>query len=190
VIARSVREYPALLRFRCALAHLYAEIGRERDARPVFDGLLARDLAHEHLDAEWLFSIALLADPCAQLGDGAAAEKLYALLLPYGQLYAMAPVETIFGTVARCLGVLATTLGRPDDAERHFEAALDIERRMRARPWLAHAQHSYGAMLLERGEAKRGSALLGEAAAIYGELGMDSWAARVAALSEPARTAR
>ena len=34
LIERSVHEYPALRRFQCALAHLYAELGRERGARP------------------------------------------------------------------------------------------------------------------------------------------------------------
>jgi tetratricopeptide (TPR) repeat protein len=185
VIARSVREYPALLRFRCALVHLYAEIGREREARAELDGLLARDLAHEHLDAEWLFSIVLLADPCAQLGDRAGAEKLHTLLAPYEHLYAMAPVEVSFGAAARALGVLAALLDRPDDSERHFEVAIAVERRMRARPWLAHVQHDYGAMLLARGGAdddERAAALLDDALRTYEELGMESWGARVQAV--------
>jgi DNA-binding SARP family transcriptional activator len=189
VIARSVREYPALIRFRCALAHLYAELGREGDARRVLDDMLSRDLAHEHLDAEWLFSMALLADPCVQLGERAGAEKLYALLLPYEGLYAMAPVETVFGSMARGLGVLAATLDRPDAAARHFEVALEVERRMRARPWVAHAQHDYGAMLLDQGDVARAEPLLDEAAVTYRELGMESWAERVRALTQPTPTA-
>ena len=59
-IRRSVHEYPALLRFQCALTHLYGELGREDDARAAFDDLLSRDLAHEYVDAEWLFSLSLL----------------------------------------------------------------------------------------------------------------------------------
>src|SRR5205807_7463710 len=62
-IGRSVHEYPALLRFRCALAHLFAEVGREREARATVDELLSRDLADDHVDAEWLFGVVLLADP-------------------------------------------------------------------------------------------------------------------------------
>ena len=72
-IRRSVREFPALLRFQCALAHLYAELGRAEDARAALDQLVARDLAREHLDAEWLFSISLLASPCALVEDAGAA---------------------------------------------------------------------------------------------------------------------
>jgi DNA-binding SARP family transcriptional activator len=42
-IRRSIHEYPALLRFRCALTHLYGELGREEEARAAFDTLLSQD---------------------------------------------------------------------------------------------------------------------------------------------------
>jgi hypothetical protein len=142
-----------LRRAQGRLAHLYGELGRERDARAVFDSLMSRDLAREHLDAERLFSISLLPDPCASLRDEDAAATLYSLLLPYERLHVQAPVEAIFGSLARGLGILATTLRRFDDAERHFDAALETERKMRARPWLARVQHDHGAMLVARGNA-------------------------------------
>ena len=184
-IRRSVHEYPALLRFRCALAHLYAELGLERETRTALDDLLARDLANEHVDAEWLFGMMLLPDPCASLADRHGAAKLYEVLAPYGDRYAEAPVEASFGSVARGLGVLAGTLEQYDDAERHFAAALEIERRMRARPWLAHVQHDLAAMLVARGrdeDRSRAADLLGEAGATYRELGMESWVRRAAAV--------
>jgi tetratricopeptide (TPR) repeat protein len=187
---RSVHEFPVLLRFRCALAHTYAELGRERECRETFDAVMARDLRNEYVDAEWLVSMSLLADPCALLGDDQAAELLYALLAPYDRLYAHAPVEVSFGSMARVSGVLAKVIGRFDDAARHFESAMEVERRMRARPWLAHAQHEYGSMLLDQGDGDRAAALLDDALATYRELGMDSWAGRVQALTEPARTSR
>jgi tetratricopeptide (TPR) repeat protein len=180
-IRRSVHEYPALLRFRCALAHLYGEFGREQDCRTAFDELLSRDLAREHVDAEWLFSMSLLCDPCAFLADRDAAAKLHSLLLPYERLYAHAPVEAVFGSLARGLGVLATTLGRFDDAERHFDVAIDAERRMGARPWLAHAHHGQSTMLLARGDAgdrQRAQALLVDVGRAYRDLGMQTWASR------------
>jgi tetratricopeptide (TPR) repeat protein len=182
-IRRSVHEYPALLRFRCALAHLYAETGNERGLRAVLDDLLARDLAREHRDAEWTFSIALLADPCAVAGDTDAAARLYTLLLPCERLYAQAPVEAVFGAAARGLGVLAAVLERWDDAERHFEVAMEIERDMRARPWLAHVQHDLARMLRARGSAgdgERADELVQEAAGTFRELGMETWAERAA----------
>ncbi|MEA2457166.1 MAG: hypothetical protein QOC95_138, partial [Thermoleophilaceae bacterium] len=167
--------------FHCALAHLYGELGREPEARAALGALLSRDLSREHVDAEWLFSMSLLPDPCAFLGDTGAAETLYSLLLPYEHLYAQAPVEASFGAVARGLGVLATTLGRFDSAARHFDVAIETERRMRAWPWVAHARHDLATMLLSRGgpgDAEHARALLDEARATYRELGMTAWVAR------------
>ena len=149
-IRRGVHEYPALVRFRCAAAHLASELGREADARAALDSVLSHDLragvprrgmAPRHVDA------------CRRLRisrDGSAAEQLYELLLPYDGKYAEAPMEAAFGSVARALGVLARTLARLDDAERHFDDALDTELAMHARPWVAHAQHDYAATLLAR----------------------------------------
>jgi eukaryotic-like serine/threonine-protein kinase len=185
-IRRSVHEYPALVRFRCALAHLYGELRREQDCRAAFDDLLSHDLAREHVDAEWLFSISLLPEPCAFLGDRDAAAKLYSLLLPYEHLYAQAPVEAVFGSLARGLGVLATTLGRLEDAGRHLDVAIETERQMGALPWLAHAQHEQSTMLLALGDARdrqRAQALLVGVAGAYHDLGMETWASRATALA-------
>jgi tetratricopeptide (TPR) repeat protein len=167
-----------VLRFAAAQAHLHAELGNSRSAHRELDALIARDLAHVHVDAEWLFTIAMLPDVCRFLNDEGAAATLYSLLLPHGGTYAQAPVEASFGSTARALGVLATVLGQFDAAEGHFESALEIERRMRARPWLAHVQHDYGAMLAARGERERAEALLAKAVAGYEALGMTTWAAR------------
>jgi DNA-binding SARP family transcriptional activator/tetratricopeptide (TPR) repeat protein len=182
-IRRSVHEYPALVRFRCALAHLDAELGGEEEARAIIDDLLARDLEVEYRDHEWAFSMALLANPCASVADERAAARLYSLLLPFAHVYAMAPVEGVFGAVARGLGVLATALGRYDDAERHLLAAIDLERRMGGRPWLAHGQHDLAAMLLARGDPDRARPHLDDALNAYQELGMETWAARASALA-------
>src|SRR4051812_23919545 len=145
LIERSVHEYPTLLRFRCALAHLYAELGKLSAARSVVEGLPLDEFGSDYLDAEWLFTASLLPDVYRVLGDKSAAARLYPLLLPQERLYAQAPSETTFGTVARGLGVLASTLERYDDAERHLEMAIAAERSLRARPWLAHAQHDLAA---------------------------------------------
>jgi DNA-binding SARP family transcriptional activator len=181
-IGQAVHEYPALHRFTCVLAHIHAALGHEREARAAFASATAHDLSREYIDEEYLFALNTLPDTCAYLGDEEAAAGLYELMLPYERLYSEAPVEGTFGAMARGLGVLATQLGRFDDAERHFEVAIDIERGMRARPWIAHAQHGLGETLLARGDDARARAALAEAVAGYRELGMESWAERASAL--------
>jgi DNA-binding SARP family transcriptional activator len=192
-LKRSVHEYPPLLRFRCALAHAYGELARKHDAAAVLDELMTHNLGNEHVDAEWLLSITLLADPCAFLEDQDAAAKLHALLAPYEHLYSVAPVEATFGSVARALGVVASVLERFDAAERHFASAIGIERKMKARPWLAHTQHNLAAMLLRRGavgDEERAYALLRDTYDTYRELGMKSWAAGARELLTKLRASR
>ena len=187
-LRRSVHEYPALWRFEAALAHCLAGLGREREARPALDALLGRDLAHEHFDEEWLFGMNTLVGAAAALDDLEAAARLHELLLPYERLYSEAPIEATFGSVALWLGVLATTLRRFGEAERHFAVALGVERGMGARPWAAHVRHEHGAMLRARGGPGDDAAadeLLDEAVAGYRELGMEHWAARAAGLASP-----
>jgi tetratricopeptide (TPR) repeat protein len=181
-IRRAVHEYPTLIRFSCALAHLYSELGDTAAARSVLDDLAAHDLTQEYVDAEWLFTTCLLPDVYRALADEDGADRLYRALVPYEPLYAHAPIEATFGSVARALGVLATTTGRFDEAERHFMLAIRTERQMRAWPWLAHAQHDFAEMLALRGEGRRAAALAGQALDSYRELGMESWAERVAHL--------
>jgi DNA-binding NarL/FixJ family response regulator len=60
--------------------------------------------------------------------------------------------------------MLATTLGEWELAERHFEAAMELNRRMGATTWLARTAYEYGRMLIARGEgAERAEALLEQA---------------------------
>src|SRR5262249_59994286 len=78
------------------------------------------------------------------------AVTLYELLLSYADRCATVGIAAARGSVARFLGLLATVLSRYDDAERHFEKALEINARIRARIWVAHTQHDYARMLVAR----------------------------------------
>jgi uncharacterized protein HemY len=84
--------------------------------------------------------------------------------------------EAIRGSVARYLGLLATTTKRWKDAELHFEEALATNARMGVLPWLAHTQHDCARMLLLRGPAgdrERALELVETALATYRDLGME-----------------
>ena len=84
----------------------------------------------------------------------------------------------------RPLGLLAAVCGRLDDAEGHFERALDINTAMGARPSAAHTQHDHARMLIRRGPAgdpAKPAALLRAALGVYRELGMRPWEDRAGA---------
>jgi tetratricopeptide (TPR) repeat protein len=181
-IAEAVHLYPACQRFLGMLAHVHAAVGNERRAREALARATDHHLGREFIDEEWLFAMNVLPLPCAYVGTDDLVADLYDVLLPFERNYAHAPVEGAFGAIAQGLGTLARRLGRLDDAERHFTDAIEIERSMRARPWIAHAQHGLGETLLARGEDARARAVLAAAIAGYRELGMDSWAESAAAL--------
>ena len=84
-----------------------------------------------------------MAETASSLGDPKGAAVLYGLLLPYADRVATSYPEISIGSVSYYLGILATTLGRADDAEHHFQAALQRNDQIGARPWLAHTQHDY-----------------------------------------------
>jgi tetratricopeptide (TPR) repeat protein len=74
---------------------------------------------------------------------------------------------------------------RWQDAERHFEAALEMNRRIGARSWLAHTQVDYARMLSARAEAgdpERALELARRALDGHRNLGMESYAAEAARL--------
>jgi eukaryotic-like serine/threonine-protein kinase len=157
------------------LAHVHARLGRAEEAKAVLDELMSRDLSDWHVDEEWLVGICLLAETCAILEDAEGAAAVYELLLPHASLNAIAVPELALDSTSRPLGMLATMLGRFEDAVRHFEEALRMNERMGARPWLAHAQEEYAHMLMRRnaeGDRERAEELLARARLTYRELGM------------------
>jgi DNA-binding SARP family transcriptional activator len=157
------------------LAHIHARLGRRDEARAALDELVSRDLSDWHLDEEWLLGICLLAETCVLLEAAGHAARLHELLLPYAALNAIAVPQLALGSTSRPLGMLATLLGRFEDAERHFEEALRMNERMGARPWLAHTQEGYARLLLRRdagGDRERAEELQSQADATYRELGM------------------
>jgi DNA-binding CsgD family transcriptional regulator len=93
-----------------------------------------------------------------------------------------------YGAADRYLGMLAATLGEPDRAVEHFERALELNRRMGADTWLAHTAYEYGRFLLARGrgDRERAAALLGEAAALAGRVGMLALLGRIQSLGTTA----
>jgi tetratricopeptide (TPR) repeat protein len=167
---------------RAESVHLQAELGRTAEARSAFEECAA-DFEDWPFDDDWLYGLTVFADVCTFLGDDHHAAKLYALLSPYESRNAFNHPLNSTGSVARSLANLASTMGRYDDAERHFATALANNTRMGARPWVAHTHHDLAMMLLARngpGDRERAVAELHRAADIARELGQLALEWRVA----------
>ncbi|HEV8634284.1 MAG TPA: AAA family ATPase [Chloroflexota bacterium] len=191
-IAARYRSVPT---WRAFLAATQSVLDRPDAARAEFEQLAANDFADLPHDLSWLAEIAVLAQTCAYLGDARRAAALYGILRPYdGRVIVASHGDTCQGPVAHYLGVLATTLGRWEDALAHFAAAEAIEARLGARPALARTREAHATALLSRRRREdlpRARELLEGALAVYRELGIERGAARARArLGEPRLTAR
>ena len=116
------------------------------------------------------------------LADEAMAAILYPELEPFaGGNVMVGHLVACYGAADRYLGMLAATLGEAESAERHFEAALELNRRMGAPTWVAHTAFEYARLLLGRGARgrERAEALLGEARALAERIGMAGLLARI-----------
>ena len=186
-VRRFIDIYPALVAWRAALALLLVELDRVDEARTEFELLAADELPR---DANWLIGVTLLAEVCGELGDGARAEGLYALLEPYtGRNVLVGRAATCNGSASRLLGILAGAMRAWELAEAHFIDALAMHERMGARPWVARTQLAYAEMLLtrrRRGDRGRARELLDAAAGTADALGMAVVAARARAFAPAA----
>ena len=157
--------YPAVPAWRCSLALLQLELGREDAAAAEFEAVAAAGFDTLPRDANWLIAITLLAEVCARLGDADRAGELYAALAPYaGRNVLVGRGATCNGSASRHLGALAAAQRDWPRAEEHFAAALAMHEAMGARPFVARTQLAWAEMELARGDAgaARGAARRGD----------------------------
>ena len=142
--------------WRPGLALMYSELGLEQETRTEFEHLAAHDFADIPRDARWVACLVYLSEVCTFLGDARRAAVLYQCLLPHdGYTLVVGPTAACYGAAAYYLGLLAATMCRWEEAQRHFAAALAMNARMGAKPALAHTQYAYAKMLLAREQPGR-----------------------------------
>ncbi len=165
---------------------LHLELGREAEARGEFERLAANDFSTTPFDPHGVIALGWLSQACASLGDANRAVVLYEHLRPRAdEIVIQRAGLYCLHTVSHHLGLLATTMSRFADAERHFEDALVTSARIGARPWIPRTQFHYAEMLLRRGAAgdrEKAVRLLEQSIPIAAELGMKSLLERAQAL--------
>ncbi len=184
IVERAADRSPAYPVWRYVLVDVLVQLEMQERAREAFEAIAANDFEFP-LEMQWLFSLNLVPEACRFLGDVGRATTVYELLRPLHGRNATLPPELCAGSVSRGLGVLAATMSRWDDAAAHFEAALEMNEAMGARPWLAHTRFDYGSMLLARdrpGDRRRADELLAAAAALAAQVGMRSLSERTVRL--------
>jgi tetratricopeptide (TPR) repeat protein len=169
---RMADKYPSIPTWQASLAQIHARLGNRELARNRFEIFAQSNFSSLPRDGAWVVGMISLAEVCHFLGDQEHARTLYNLLAPFAGHNIIIGLAACFnGPVSHFLGLLAATMSRWEEAKRHFEEALDMARKMGARPFEAYTQHAYGAMLLEHDRAQA-LELLDAAGTSAKELGM------------------
>jgi tetratricopeptide (TPR) repeat protein len=150
-IKHYMKAFPEIPSMRATLANLYFKTWAARGRTERIRSVAAKDFADLPRDGSWVVTMANLAYVCSYLQDVRRAGVLYGYLLPHSSTQLVIGSSAIgVGSIDRFLGILATTLGRWDDAECHFESALEMNERVRSLPYNVFTEQEYGAMLLKR----------------------------------------
>jgi hypothetical protein len=175
VIKRFADENANQTTWKPGFALVACDLGYSGPAQRMLNEMAESDFAFA-VDAKRSTTFAYLAEACTALDDQTCAERLYSLLEPYHEKTITAGIATVcLGAADRYLGLLASVVGNWRAAEGHFESAFDLDRRMHARPWLAHDQHAYALMLRRRGgrrDMERADRLFEQSLATAMDLGM------------------
>lgn len=99
-----------------------------------------------------LHPLAGLAEVAWMVGDAQRAAMVGPLLEPFADRLVVAGRGLVcHGSAARACGMVAASGHRWEEAQRHFEAALAVHRRIGAQPLLARTQFEWSSVLLQRG---------------------------------------
>jgi class 3 adenylate cyclase/tetratricopeptide (TPR) repeat protein len=185
VFKQFVDDNPGEAAWRPGLALIACDLGFLEPARKTFDEI-AEEGFYLPYDAKRSATLSYLSEVCSCLGDKVRAQSLYELLLPYNELTITMGISTIcYGSTARYLGLLTSTLEDWETAAAHFESALEENTNLRAWPWLAHNQADYAEMLQKRGDQRdfqRIDELLDSAWSAASQYGMVRLETRIEAL--------
>jgi tetratricopeptide (TPR) repeat protein len=185
IVTSSASQYPQNVSWRCALALVHLRLGQTQQVREELEALARAGFTDLPRDESWLTNLWTLSAIVAVLGDAPRAQLLYELLLPYADRCVVSGALMCMGSASHPLGLLATTLSRYEDAERHFEQALKMNTQIRSPFWTAHTQHDYARMVLLRsrvGDRDRALQLLAQALATAEQLGLKALADKVESL--------
>ncbi|HEY8539851.1 MAG TPA: tetratricopeptide repeat protein [Steroidobacteraceae bacterium] len=166
--------YPEVTAWRTAPLYAFVCTRRVNEVRLELETIAKHDFLDFERNGTWLPGMAFVAEAIELVSDREKANKLYSLLLPHRALNVVIGLVWCLGSAERFLGLLAATLGRWDDAARHFEAALAMNSRMGSRPNIALTSYDYARLMptVDREAHAKAIALTEEALRIARDIGM------------------
>jgi class 3 adenylate cyclase/tetratricopeptide (TPR) repeat protein len=183
-VEQAVEQNPDISIYRPILAALYCDVGRAEEGGAILEKAFEEGFASVPRDFLWLATMNRWAEVAAETEAEDAAEALYELLEPWADQFPCT-LSTVRSPIRLNLGMLATTLGRHEEADAHFERALELCENFRSPLFTEVCRLAWGRALLERGtaeEAERGRELVAEALAAGRELDIPRIKVRAEAL--------
>lgn len=182
------RRYAPNVGWRLALAWICSQVGTEEETRRLLEGVVEAGAVHVPRDAYHLGMLPFLAEACARLADRERAAVVLDAYRPFAGRHVIAGRDGVclWGSAGRPLGTLANVSGQADDAIALLEDAIDANRRMGSRPWVAETQLELAGALLGRdrpGDRERAEAVAAEAIEVARQLEMAGLEARAVELT-------
>lgn len=155
-----------------AIALVHHRAGRPVEARAYLDRAQALGLDTVPFDSEWLPNVTSIVQAAAEL-DHPILEEALARLEPWAHRVSFEGIGAgLYGSAARFVAIGCAARGRHDDAVRHAEAAVAVNRRFGG-VLLPDALRTLGEVVEGRGgDGARSASLHAEADAAYTALGM------------------
>lgn len=154
------------------LLALYTELGCEAGMTRALNHLLNRKLGDRTNEAQWPMELVFMVEAALELGN---REALHALR-PYVSRYAgknlvAGQFVALFGSADRYLARMAALDGDNAAAERHFAAALEMDRRMGSVVHISETLARTALFAAARGDTEEARRLADEARALAVQIG-------------------
>jgi hypothetical protein len=169
-----------------ALLAVARSLGRELDPASLDEASVRSIIRFSDMGA-----FSSLGDCLVPIGNRSLIELAYESILPYQDRCGHWGLLGLrwMGPVARSLGILAAAQGRTEAANAHFTTAVELARRMDARPWFSRIVLEWIESMQRTGAVpQRALQLLDEARAIATELGLKKLQERLAQCADAPAT--
>ena len=154
------------------LLALYTELNCERGMTRALNQLLTRNLSDRTDEAQWPMELIFMVEAALELGNREALRTLRPYVARYaGKNLVAGQFVALFGSADRYLARIAALGGDTRSAERHFVAALEMDRRMGSVVHVTETLARQALVAASRGRSEDARRLAGEARAIAAPIG-------------------
>ena len=154
------------------LLALYTELNCERGMSRALNQLLNRNLGDRTAEAQWPMELVFMVEAALELGNREALHSLRPFVARYaGKNLVAGQFVALFGSADRYLARMAALDGDYGAAERHFGAAIEMDRRMGSVVHVTETLARHAAFSACHGRSEEARRLADEARAIAAPIG-------------------